>query len=423
MLRYRDQTPVNAVVKTKRREMRDASVREGKRLLNQQLLRTAVCIHYLSVLANALSSLPLATFALAQRLLGEHPPADPLGLPLLAELRLGDPTVLLFEMILSCEGSGAANVYAPCAHTLEGVLLGEHMQVPQCQGRGELDVASRRVRTMGGEADGCRCLEEAKEWGTCLCVDCCWVDGSGIGWAAAAHTQEFDLGHDEAVAATVLAHHAMQMCETLKVQDLLGRRLAAHACVPLVVALDKPDDAATAFAEDGLLVVGGVVRDELRLCASTRHGLDSAHDHVGVTLGHLERGIDLIGIVVGANIVKGGLVLWLHALTTWLGKVRGRKRHLQKRQNRGDGLDGGDVEVVPAAEVADVPPEVVVDPSWCACDAADQARGRVARRKVLHQRGRSSKRWEAVKADICERRVLNSWRRLILRNGELRDRA
>jgi hypothetical protein len=96
-------------------------------------------------------------------------------------------------------------------------------------------------------------------------------------------------------------------------------------------------------------------------------------------LSYLESGVDLVGVVVGADVLESGLVLWLHVRTAWLRQVRGRKRNLKKWKYRWDGLDGGDVEVLPAAKIADVPPEVVVDASWCACDTADQGRSRVGR--------------------------------------------
>jgi hypothetical protein len=41
----------------------------------------------------------------------------------------------------------ATDVHAPGAHTLKGVLLGEHVQVPKSEGSGQLNVASLRVRT------------------------------------------------------------------------------------------------------------------------------------------------------------------------------------------------------------------------------------------------------------------------------------
>jgi hypothetical protein len=242
-----------------------------------------------------------------------------------------------------------------------------------------------------------------------LGVDCCRVGSGEGGWAAAADAEELNLRHDESVAATVLAHNAVEVRKTLKVEDLLGRRLAAHAGVPLVVALDETDNTASAVAEESLLVVGRVVGDELWLLALTGDGLDGAHDHVRVSLSNLERSIDLVGVVVCANVLERGLVLRLQVLAARLRKVVCWDGHLKKGKHRRDRLDGGDVKVFPAAEVANVPPEVVVDATWCASDSANQRRGGVGRGEVLNQRRRSRDLLEAVEAEISEGRVLHSW--------------
>ena len=104
----------------------------------------------------------------------------------------------------------------------------------------------------------------------------------------------------------------------------------------------------------------------------------------------------------------------MQVLAARLGKVVGWDRDLKKRKDRGDGLDSGNVELFPAAEVADVPPEVVVDAAWCASDAANQRWGGVGRGEVLDQRRCSRDLLKAVKTDICERGVLHSRRRLEL---------
>jgi hypothetical protein len=154
----------------------------------------------------------------------------------------------------------------------------------------------------------------------------------------------------------------------------------------LVVALDKTDDAASAVAEESLLVVRSVVGDELWLLALAGDGLDGAHDHVRVTLSNLERSVDLVGVVVGADVLERRLVLWLQVLTAGLRKVVCWDRHFKKGKYGRDGLDGGDVEVFPAAKVADVPPKVVVDATWCTSDAANQRWRGVGRGEVLDQR-------------------------------------
>jgi hypothetical protein len=78
------------------------------------------------------------------------------------------------------------------------------------------------METSGGETDWRRELEVPEDGDPGLGS----VDGGGIedcGGATCADAEEFDLGHDEAVAAAVLAHHTVQVCEALKVQDLLRR--------------------------------------------------------------------------------------------------------------------------------------------------------------------------------------------------------
>ena len=217
----------------------------------------------------------------------------------------------------------------------------------------------------------------------------------------------------------MLAHDAVQMREALEVQDLLWRGLAAHAGVPLVVALDKADNTTAAVAEERLLEVGGVVGDELRLLAGAGNRLDSAHDHVGATLGNLESGVDLVGVVVGANVVQSRLVLWLEILAAGLREIGSWYWNFKKGKDGGDRLDGGDVEVFPAAQVADVPPEVVVDASWCVCHTADQRGRGIGRGEVLDKRRSRSDRLEGVEADICKGRVLYSWRGLKLWDNEV----
>lgn len=201
----------------------------------------------------------------------------------------------------------------------------------------------------------------------------------------------------------MLAHHAVKVCKTLEVEYLLWWRLAAHACVPLVVTLDKTDDATTAVAEQRLLIVRGIVGNKLWLCAGSRGGLDGAHNHVCVSLSDLEGSVDLVGVVVCADILKRRLVLGLEVLAAGLRQVGGWDGNLKEWQNRRDCFDGGNVEVFPAAKIADVPPEVVADASWCACDTANQSWRRVWGRKVLHERrGGSRDRLEGVEAYICE---------------------
>jgi len=92
---------------------------------------------------------------------------------------------------------------------------------------------------------------------------------------------------------------------------------------------------------------------------------------VGAALGDLEGGVDLGGVVVGIDIMEGRLVLGLQVLAGGLGEVGGRDGDLEEREHRRKRSNGGDVEVSPAAEVADIPPEVGVLASGNAGDATD----------------------------------------------------
>lgn len=376
------------------------------------------CIPFgpLHCLADALATATLAALALAQRLVREDPAANALSLTLLAELGLGDPGILL-KVVLPGQRRGAADLHAPGAHTLERVLLSEHVEVPQREGGSELDIA-RGGHAGGGQRDGSGQLEVAEDGHASG-----GVEGGGV-WgrrvAACANAEKLDLGHDEAVAAAVLAHDALEVSETLKVEDLLRGRLAAHASVPVVVGLDKTDNATTSVTKEGLLEVRGVAGNELGLVAGVGLGLDGAHLHVAVTLCDLEGSVDLVGVVVGADVVKSRLVLGLHILADGLGKVGLGNGNLKERKNRGDLLDGSNVELLPAAEVADIPPEVVVDATGSGCDAADQSRGRVGAAQVLKQRG-CSHRLVCLEAGLLgEGRVLNSRRGLEVQKREVK---
>ena len=75
--------------------------------------------------------------------------------------------------------------------------------------------------------------------------------------------------------------------------------------------------------------------------------------------------------IMALSLVMGGLVLGLQVLAARLGKVGCWDRDFEQGKHRRNGLDGSDVEVLPAAKVANVPPEVVVDAAGRACDATN----------------------------------------------------
>ena len=140
---------------------------------------------------------------------------------------------------------------------------------------------------------------------------------------------------------------------------------------------------------------------------------------MAVSLSDLESCIDLVGVVVGADVLESRLILGLQVLAAGLGKVGGWDGDLKEGKHRRDGLDGGDVEVFPAAKVADVPPKVVVDAPGCASDAADQRWRWVGRREVLYQRGCGLDLLEAIKGKVTKSWVLNSWCGIELWDGKL----
>lgn len=67
-----------------------------------------------------------------------------------------------------------------------------------------------------------------------------------------ADKDELDLGQDEAVAATVLAHNVVEVRQASEVLDTLDVTLDSHAGVEAVIALDKANHAGRGLAaKDG----------------------------------------------------------------------------------------------------------------------------------------------------------------------------
>ena len=163
-----------------------------------------------------LPSSPLNTtnFLSAQRLFRPHPAPEPSSLSLLHLTCLRHPRISL-KTILPCQRCWSTNIHSPSAcNTWQGVLLGKHVQVPESDAGGHLDGTIFRD-TRGGEADGRGELEVSEDGNASLRIDDGGVEGCRRRWSAAADAHELDLGHDEAIAATVLAHHAVQMREAL----------------------------------------------------------------------------------------------------------------------------------------------------------------------------------------------------------------
>ena len=124
-------------------------------------------------------------------------------------------------------------------------------------------------------------------------------------FSAVAHDDHFDLRHDVAVAAAVLAHEFVQVCEAAEVFDFLLIAFNAHAGVPAFKGIDKADDVAYASAVDELGLVVGVVGDEGGLVASGGW----AHNEVAVALGDGQGGVELCGVVCAVDGVELGFRL------------------------------------------------------------------------------------------------------------------
>lgn len=96
-----------------------------------------------------------------------------------------------------------------------------------------------------------------------------------IGDGAHADADELNLRHDEAVAAGLLAHHPLQLCERAEVLDLLVGIAAAFPRVPGLVGFDQPDDPALRGCEfKGVGTRAGVVAEEVGAIA---RGFGFAH--------------------------------------------------------------------------------------------------------------------------------------------------
>lgn len=118
------------------------------------------------------------------------------------------------------------------------------------------------------------------------------------------HADEFDLRDDEAVAAGMFAHVAMDMRESGEVFDAPLAHFVAHARVPAVEGFDDADDAATTVARECLFVVVLVVGQEVGAVATFIGG---AHgDVVWSSDGGFEGGADFWDKEGGVDVLEGG---------------------------------------------------------------------------------------------------------------------
>jgi len=214
------------------------------------------------------------------------------------------------------------------------------------------------------------------------------VGDPGVG--AHADADEFDFRDDEAVARVVFAHHALQVREVREVFDVRLALAVTHARVPDLVGLDEADEAAAAVAADRLRGVVGVGGEEVRAVFG---GVFGSHgDVAGVALAGFDGGVDFRGVVPGDDVLEGALVDGFEGGVGDGGGGEGGGFDGDVEEAGGGGAGGedaageaGDVadcgegEVVPGAEVADVPPAVGVD-AVADAEAGDETDGGVRAR-------------------------------------------
>ena len=165
--------------------------------------------------------------------------------------------------------------------SITGTILSQHIQIPERHARGQ---------ALGSTGtDGRRELQEA---------EIRHILG------ASTDTDELDFGQDEAVAAAVFAHAALQMGESGQVQDFFLPDFVPHARVPAVVGFDEADDAAAPVAGEGLLDVVLVVGDEVGAVVFV--GLRLHRDVVVAAQTDLQSVVDLFGVVVAAEVGESG---------------------------------------------------------------------------------------------------------------------
>jgi hypothetical protein len=155
------------------------------------------------------------------------------------------------------------------------------------------------------------------------------------------------------------------------------------------------------------------------LGTNTREGLDGAHGHVCAALCYFKGSIDLCGVVVVDDIVELGLILRLDVLAARDREIGCWDWDFEKGKHGWKSSDGADVEVVPCAQVANVPPEVVVNAPAHGGDAADEGGGGIGAGQVVKERRSRCRRLEAVEANFGSEGILDSWRGLVVGYGEL----
>ena len=309
-----------------------------------------------------------------------------------APSRLGDPAFLnahtlhllippLRQHFLPAQRDRRPNIHFPPTLPFKWLIRAQHVQVPQRQ--------TGRQAVLLLQRDGVGEVQETE------------IGGPFLG--AHAHADELDFRDDEAVAAVVLAHHALQVRQLRQVFHVRLPFAMAHTRVPDLVGFDEADEpaafaASSADAADGLRRVVGVGGDEV--CA-VFGGVLSAHgDVAGMALAGFDGGVDFGRVEARNDVLEAALVGGFEGGVAdgWVGEGGGFDGDVEQARGffgrgedaageAGDGADGGEVEIFPGAEVADVPPAVSVD-TVADAEAGYETHGRVRASKVFCHRCR-----------------------------------
>lgn len=226
-----------------------------------------------------------------KRIRRQHPPPHRLRSPHLALLDPRDPLIPpLPQNLHTAHPRRRPNLHPPPHLPRQPILLRQHIQIPQ---RHPGRHAFRRTR-----ADRRAEFQEAE------------VGRLVRGLGAEADADELDLREQEAVAAGVVAHDALQVGEAGEVEDLLVADFVAHARVPAVVGLDEPDDAGARGAGEGGGGVGLVVAQEVGAFGGVACGGGAHGDVVGPAQAGFERGVDFWEVEVAAEFEESGFRGW-----------------------------------------------------------------------------------------------------------------
>lgn len=189
----------------------------------------------------------------------------------------------------------------------------------------------------------------------------------------------------------MLAHESVQVRETGVVEGPLDGVAAFQGRVPQLKGFHEPDETAFAVAAERLGCVVCVGGDE---GAAVLGRVLGAHDAVPRgSLGDFERLVDFGGVVFCDDFEEGPLGggaeryfrggLWQAGCGDGDGE---EAPPFGAGGEAGDGADGGDSEIFPYSEVADVPPEVGLE-AGARCYPVDELDCWIGLGQVVHESG------------------------------------